>query len=198
MSTSNWQEVALLEALKDILGPLYSWFRLMLESLRRMHCGVPGTGVFREARVFRLEDWLELGLRVGCVVCTTSFSVVTSAAEPRPRGWRAADGEIEVTFELDAGSLRRVVRQGVRGYTCSAVEGLLPPFTLFRVGGMLAESKRAIVGLVDARTAQHPFHEGLSPAAVNLGSGARGAEADAWFGMAASARRMGEATGYFE
>jgi hypothetical protein len=54
---SDWREVALLETLKERLGPWYALFRLMLESQKWVHHGVPNGGKYRAARVFDVEEW---------------------------------------------------------------------------------------------------------------------------------------------
>jgi TPR repeat protein len=156
---------------------------LLWEWQKWVRCGVPSDVAFREALVWRVEEWRKLDVRVGCVVCNLGFSMFRSAAEVGLEGMAVGEGEIGVVLELEGGSLRRLVRRGVRGYTCSASEGVLPPFALLRVGRVLAETRRTVVRLTAVAAAGHGLRGG-GTGVVGVGMD----EAERWFKEALSAR----------
>jgi TPR repeat protein len=98
------------------------------------------------------------------------------------------EGEIGVMLELEGGSLRRLVRRGVRGYTCSASEGVLQPFALLRVESVLTESRRAVVKLTAVARTEHWLLGGGADL-VRVGTD----EAEMWFRKTMSARGAREA-----
>jgi hypothetical protein len=130
---SEWREIGLLAAIKEKLDGLHAVFRLLWEWHKRVRCGVRSDVAFREVRVCRVEEWRELDVSEGCMVCNLGFSMFGSALEVGWGGVSVGEGEIGVVLEVEGGSLRRLVRRGVRGYTCIAGEGVLPPFALLRV-----------------------------------------------------------------
>jgi hypothetical protein len=152
---SDWREGGLVAALKGNLGELHAVFRLLWEWQKRVRCGVPSEVPFRGARVCGVEEWRELDVRQGCVVCNRGFLVLRSASEEGWAGMSVGEGEIGVVLELEGGRVRRLVRRGVRGYTCRASEGVLPPFALLRVGSVSTESGRAVVKLMAVACTGH-------------------------------------------
>jgi hypothetical protein len=190
---SVWAEVGLLEVLGDVLGELYAMFRLLWEWQRRAGRRVRMGGIFREARMLRMEDWRELDVRVGYMFCASGFCVFRSVARAPRRPMAVGAGEVEVVLELEGRSLRKLVRRGVRGYQCSTFEGLLPPFALLRVRGVLREPTRAVVKLVEVVPRGHSRRGAGSawpPAGLrSLGTG----EAESWFRKAVSVVKPGEA-----
>jgi hypothetical protein len=197
-SICDWREDALLDALKKVLGGWYALFRLVWEWQKRVCCGVPRGGRFRVALVLRMEDWRELGVSLGSVVCICGFWLLTSVAEEEPRDMAMCEGEVEVRFEVGAEDLRRVVRRGRRGYACSRGEGLLPPFAPLRVCGLWNGPKGAVVELMAVGSRRHSLGRGRgeSPGTVLLRG--RAEEAERWFGKAVSAVGKGEAAGCLE